>query len=78
VRVSAGFGIFLMLTYWTAHMDFPYIGGPLNFLIDEHIVYALVLGLLIVRRAGHIVGLDEWVAQRHLFDRVPLVHWASA
>lgn len=78
VRVSAGFGIFLMLTYWTAHMDFPYIGGPLNFLIDEHIVYALVLGLLIVRRAGHIVGLDEWVAQRHLFDRVPVLHWASA
>lgn len=78
VRVSAGFGIFLMLTYWTAHMNFPYIGSPLNFLIDEHIVYAIVLGLLIVRRAGHIAGLDGWIADRHLFDRIPLLHWATA
>lgn len=78
VRVSASFGIFLMLTYWTAHMDFPYIGGPLNLLIDEHIVYALVLGLLIVTRAGHVAGLDGWAARRHLLDRVPLLNWASA
>ena len=50
VRVSAAFGILLMLTYWTAHMDFPYIENPNNFLVDFHIVYAVVLGYLIVKK----------------------------
>ena len=62
VRVSAGFGILLMLLYWMAHMDFPYISNANNFIIDEHIIYALVLGLLIVTRAGHFLGLDSWAA----------------
>jgi thiosulfate dehydrogenase [quinone] large subunit len=58
VRVSASFGIMLMLVYWTAHMDFPYISDTNNFLVDSHIVYAGVLLFLIVKRAGHIWGLD--------------------
>lgn len=60
VRVSAGFGILLMLVYWTAHMDFPYIENQNNFLLDYHIVYAGVLVHLIVKRAGHVCGLDAW------------------
>jgi len=60
VRVSSVFGILLMLVYWTAHMDFPYISDTTNFLIDEHIVFAGVLVLLIVEHAGHIFGLDAW------------------
>jgi len=60
VRVSAVFGILLMLLYWTAHMDFPYISDTTNLLIDQHIVFAGVLVLLIVERAGHIFGLDAW------------------
>jgi thiosulfate dehydrogenase (quinone) large subunit len=60
VRVSAGFGIALMLLYWTAHMDFPYISDTNNFLLDEHIVYAGVLVYLIVKHAGHVWGLDGW------------------
>src|SRR5215471_9565730 len=51
VRVSASFGILLMLTYWMAHMDFPYIENRNNFLVDYHIVYAGVLGFLIAKRA---------------------------
>ncbi len=58
VRVSAVFGIALMILYWTAHMDFPYISNANNFLLDEHIVYAGVLLLLIVKHAGHVWGLD--------------------
>jgi thiosulfate dehydrogenase [quinone] large subunit len=58
VRVSASFGIILMLVYWTAHMDFPYISDSTNFLIDEHVVYAGVLVFLIVKSAGHVWGLD--------------------
>ena len=60
VRVSASFGIALMLLYWTAHMDFPYISNTNNFLLDEHIVYSGVLAYLIMKHAGHVWGLDGW------------------
>jgi len=67
VRVSAGFGILLMLMYWMAHMDFPYIDNHNNFLIDYHIVYAGLLAYLIAKRAGHVFGLDGWV------ERLPVI-----
>ncbi len=60
VRVSAAFGVALMLMYWTAHMDFPYIENTNNFLLDYHIVYAGVLVMLIGKHAGHVFGLDAW------------------
>jgi thiosulfate dehydrogenase [quinone] large subunit len=68
VRASAPFGIMMMLLYWTAHMDFPYIENHNSFLIDYHIVYAGVLVYLIVKRAGHVWGLDA-VAERLTFVR---------
>src|SRR2546430_16940301 len=44
VRASAGFGILLLLLYWAAHMNFPYIGNKNNFLLDYPIVYPGVPG----------------------------------
>lgn len=67
VRISASFGILLMALYWMAHMDFPYIGDVNSFLVDFHVVYAGVLGYLIVKRAGHVWGLDGWVERLQLF-----------
>ena len=67
VRVSAPFGIALMLVYWMAHMDFPYIENVNNFLLDSHIVYAGVLVYLIANKAGHVLGLDG------LADTLPMV-----
>jgi len=58
VRVSGVFGIALMLVYWSAHLNFPYVTSPLNFLLDEHIVYAGLIVYLIAVRAGHVFGLD--------------------
>jgi thiosulfate dehydrogenase [quinone] large subunit len=60
VRVSSVFGIALLLTYWMAHMDFPFIENKNNFLVDYHIVYSVVLSYLFVKRAGHVWGLDGW------------------
>jgi len=71
VRVSASFGILLMLTYWMAHMDFPYIENRNNFLVDYHIVYAGVLGFLIAKRAGHVWGLDGLVQRLSLLEQHP-------
>jgi len=66
VRVSAAFGILLMIVYWFAHMDWPFIENTNNFIVDYHLVYAGVLGYLIVTRAGHVFGLDA-VAERLQF-----------
>jgi thiosulfate dehydrogenase [quinone] large subunit len=60
VRVSASFGILLMVVYWTAHMDFPYIENTNNFLLDYHLVYGGVLVYLIVKQAGYVWGVDGW------------------
>lgn len=62
VRVSGVFGVLLMLTYWTAHMDFPYVETPLNFIFDYHLVYACLIGWMVAVNAGHAFGLDGWVA----------------
>ncbi len=71
VRVSASFGILLMLVYWTAHMDFPYISDTNNLLIDQHIVYVGVLVFLIVKSAGHVWGLDGWLEKSHWLQDHP-------
>jgi len=63
VRVSAPLGIFLMLTYWFAHMDFPYVENKLNFLFDYHLVYAGVLVYVMAKHAGHVLGLDAVMAR---------------
>jgi thiosulfate dehydrogenase (quinone) large subunit len=60
VRVSAAFAVALLLMYWTAHMDWPFIENRNNFIVDYHIVYAVLCVYLIVKRAGHVWGLDAW------------------
>jgi len=71
VRVSACFGVFLMLTYWMAHMDWPFVENTNNLIVDYHAVYAGVLVYLIVKRAGHVWGLDAWVENLQFFKQHP-------
>ncbi len=78
VRASAPFAILLMVFYWTAHMDYPYIDNVNNLIIDEHLIFALVLGYLIVRHAGHVFGLDGWVANQKLIRENGALRWLTA
>ena len=71
VRVSSPFAIMLMLVYWTAHMDFPYIENANNYLIDYHIVYSGVIVYLMIKRAGHVFGLDGLVERWHVVEHYP-------
>jgi len=71
VRVSASFGILLMVIYWFAHMDWPFIENSNNFIIDFHLVYAGVLTYLIVKRAGLVYGLDGWLENLQFFRQHP-------
>jgi len=76
VRYSAPFAILLMILYWTAHMDFPFIENANNFILDYHIVYAGVLVYLMVKNAGCVWGLDgvvaDWRARRQSQPLRPL------
>lgn len=71
VRVSAAFGVALLMIYWTAHMDWPFIENTNNFIIDYHIVYATVCVYLIINRAGHVWGLDAWAEKLPFFQQHP-------
>jgi thiosulfate dehydrogenase [quinone] large subunit len=71
VRVSASFGILLMIVYWMAHMDFPFIENKNSLLLDFHIVYVGVLGYLIAKKAGHVWGLDAWVEKLPVLAQHP-------
>jgi thiosulfate dehydrogenase [quinone] large subunit len=71
VRISASFGVLLMLIYWMAHMDWPFVENKNNFIFDYHLVYGGVLIYLIAKRAGHVWGLDGWVEQLPFLGRHP-------
>jgi thiosulfate dehydrogenase (quinone) large subunit len=71
VRLSAPVAIAIMLLYWTAHMDFPYIEDSNNYLLDYHIVYAGVLVYLIIKHAGHVCGLDAWAQKLPFVQQHP-------
>jgi len=73
VRVSAAFGVLLMITYWLAHMDWPFIENTNNFVVDYHLVYAGVLVMLIVTRAGHVFGLDAWAEKLSFVKQNPVL-----
>ena len=78
VRASAPFAILIMLTYWTAHMNFPYIEDVNNLLVDYHLVYAMALVVLILRRAGHFYGLDGLVSKLAVVKANRAFHWLAA
>ncbi len=64
VRVSGAFGIALMITYYFAHMDFPYVENHFNFIMDYHLVYAAVLAYVMAAGGGRVLGLDGWLEQQ--------------
>ena len=78
VRISGAFGIAMMVLYWMAHMDFPYISDTNYLLVDPHVLFALTLGLLVAVRAGHIYGLDGWVSKQSTVQHNKALAWATA
>ena len=75
-RLSSCCGIWLLLMYWMAHMDFPYIENHNNFIVDYHVLYSVVLASLILYRAGHVFGLDGWAARLPVVRASALLRWA--
>jgi thiosulfate dehydrogenase (quinone) large subunit len=69
VRGSGLAAIVLLGIYYVAELEFRYVDGPINVLIDYRLAYIGVLVYLIAARAGHACGLDGWVGRQPLFQR---------
>jgi len=72
VRLSSSVGALLMVLYWMAHMDWPYIENKTNFIVDQHLVFAGVLVYLAISRAGRFWGLDGWAQQAPFAQATPI------
>jgi len=57
VRYSSYIGILLLILYWLPIFHFPFSGSVI--LVDDHIVYILVLVVFITSNAGQYFGLDS-------------------
>ncbi len=69
VRLSSILGAILMILYWFPVLDFPYVAH--GFLVDDHIIYALILVYFAIVRAGRIWGLENWCANLPLCKKFP-------
>ena len=58
VRFAGVAGAALMLLYYFPVLDFPSVGTA-SFIVDQHVIYALVLLLLAVSKSGRYWGLDK-------------------
>lgn len=65
VRLSSSLGVILMFSYYLPVLDFPYVGDH-SFLVDEHIIYMLVLVFFALTRAGRYYGLEDWFSRTFL------------
>ena len=70
VRLASILGAVLMLLYYFPILDFPYPGQH-SFIVDEHIIYALVLLLFAIFRAGRIWGLGSSCLKLPICSKFP-------
>ena len=77
VRLSSVLGAVLMLLYYFPVLEFPYVGQH-SFLVDEHIIYALVLLIFAVVGAGRQWSLANWLAKLPWCSKYPnFLNWLS-
>lgn len=67
-RLVSYAGILLMLLYYFPILVFPYAGDH-SYIIDDHIIYALVLLFLAVIGAGKYWGLDKYLEKIPIFQK---------
>lgn len=70
VRLSSVLGAALMMLYYFPALDFPYPNMH-SYIVDEHIIYALVLLFFAAIRAGRYFGLESWCSSLPICSRFP-------
>jgi thiosulfate dehydrogenase [quinone] large subunit len=69
VRLSSILGIVLMFLYYFPTLQFPRAGTH-YYLVDEHIIYALLLLLFVIVKGGRIWGLDKRLSKLTIFKKL--------
>ncbi len=62
VRLSGWLGAILMMMYYFPALTFPHVGQN-SYIVDEHIIYAIVLILLSVENTGSAYGFGNWATR---------------
>lgn len=70
VRLVSILGAAMMVLYYFPILIFPKVGNN-AYIVDDHIIYALVLLFLGVVRAGRYFGLEIWCANLPICNRYP-------
>lgn len=70
VRASSIAGALLMLLYYFPVLTFPTIKTT-AFIVDEHIVYALLLLFFAAMRPGRVWGLEQWCSGLPICRKFP-------
>lgn len=68
MRVAAAAGALLLTMMWTAAI--PPSNNPF---MDDHVIYALTLGLLAAIGAGRFLGLGQWWESLDIVKRFPIL-----
>lgn len=63
VRLSSALGAVLMVLYYFPVLEFPKVGAN-SYIVDDHVIYALVLLFFAVIAAGRYWGLDSVIRRR--------------
>ncbi len=75
VRLSSTLGALLMLLYYLPILDFPH-PNPFAYIVDEHVIYALLMIFLASSRAGRVWGLENWCLRLPICSKFPrLRNW---
>ncbi|MFB6265775.1 MAG: DoxX family membrane protein [Candidatus Nanohaloarchaea archaeon] len=70
LRWSAFWGAVMMLFYWASSFPLSH-----SILIDDHVVYALLLFGLGAFGAGRILGVDGWLEETSFVERRPWMRY---
>ena len=63
MRLAAVGGAILLFLYYLPRLEFPMV-GPNNFIVEYHLVYALLIIYLAAVRAGRVFGLEGWLEKQ--------------
>ena len=75
VRLSSILGVLLMMLYYFPILDWPY-PNPHSYIVDEHIIYTVVLLYFAAVGAGRVWGLENWCAGLPVCRNIPkLRNW---
>ncbi len=70
VRLSSILGVLLMMLYYLPILTFPRIGAT-AYIVEQHVIYALVLVFFATVRAGRYYGLENWCGNLPICSRFP-------